>query len=521
MAKEAAQLRIALIKPPSNAHTSARLEPLGLCYIAAVCRDAGHEVAIWDLPPTRAIDIGQFFVELDRFRPDLAAFSAMTENFKNGLLLAGVVKARYGCKTVFGGWHVSGDPQAAAEPVIDYVVRGEGEETVLELLEHLEGRGLPLEEIQGITFKKGAGTHSTPTRSRNTKLNSLPVPMRDGLPVDRYRLPFIFSNSRSRMRTLSVQASRGCPYECIFCQTPTVWSNRWTARSAASVVDEIESLVNRYNINSLGFRDEEFTIRPKWVMEICEEMIRRGLHEKLCWGSFARVDDITPELARTMRRAGCTHFSCGIEVSNEQESGRLHKFYKREEAENAFRICREVGIATQANWIIGFPWDTLESLDQAFEWILTLPIDFFTVGYATPYAGTPLRKYVDENDLLLSRDTNLYTTDIPIIRTPHIPLDVLEGLCDHYRMRYYRTIPKLVQLAGQILKNPERLISAGEMALFRIRKSISLRKGNLEEKDELKGLVIPESYLKPAHPLPATGNSPAAQPLLSAGFAGS
>ncbi|MEW6775591.1 MAG: radical SAM protein, partial [Bdellovibrionota bacterium] len=285
-------MRIFLINPPSNcSDTLPWLEPLGLSYIGAVCRDAGHDVRIRDLLTIEKADIPALFAELDGFRPDLVGFTAMSEHFRNGLELARAVKSRYGCTVVFGGWHVSGEPRAALESAIDFVVRGEGEDTILELLDYLQGKGPALDQIDGIAYEKDGILRITRARDRIKKLARLPAPMREGLPVGSYRFPMLYSVPVSRMNTLSVQASRGCPYKCVFCQTPALWSNLWSKRAPVAVVDEIEELVNRYNINTLIFRDEEFTIRPQWVMEICEEMARRGLPKKITWGSFARVDD--------------------------------------------------------------------------------------------------------------------------------------------------------------------------------------------------------------------------------------
>jgi len=493
-------MRIFLINPPSTRHETQSwvwLEPLGLAYIAAVCRQAGHEVRIRDTVNTAQADIPGLFAEMDAFRPDLVGFSAMTENFSNGVRLARAVKARYSCAIVFGGWHVSGEPQAVLDPAIDYVVRSEGEDTILELLDCLQGRGERLENIQGIAYKDGkGGYHLTPPRARIKKLTNLPRPMREGLPIESYKWSQIFSVPVSRMKTLSVQASRGCPYKCIFCQTPALWTAQWTKRDATDVVDEIEELVNRYGINTLFFRDEEFTVRPNWVMEICEELCRRDLPKKVRWGSFARVDDASPELVTAMRKAGCLYVIMGIEASTKEEGERLKKVYTLEEAKNAFELFAKAGVNAQGSWVMGFPWDTLETLDRAFEWILTLPMTYLVVNFATPFASTALRDYVEKEGLLLSADTDRFTIREPLIQVPAIPMETLRTLRSHYERRFYLRPGQIAHMAGMCLRNPSWLRMIAEIVWDNSLRRFSFGQGARDAAVD-GAFTVPPEYFSP------------------------
>ncbi len=460
-------MKIFLISPPSN-YTGplARLEPLGLCYIAAVCRDAGHDVRIRDLMHAPASQVSAVLSEVDEFRPELVGFSAMTEAFGNGLLMARIIKKKHGCSIVFGGWHVSGDPRAVADPAIDYAVQGEGEDTILELLDHLQGKGPPLGEIAGVSYKTPAGVRVNPPRTRIKKLSRLPRPLREGLPFDRYKWPGAFRVPRSRIRSLSVQASRGCPYKCVFCQTPAVWSSTWAKRTPMDVVDEVEDLIRRYHITTLFFRDEEFTLQPKWVMEICEEMCRRGISEKISWDSFGRVDDVSVELAAAMYRAGCRRLIVGLETAGGEgeEAERLNKHYKRQEAESALRICDRQGISIDAGFIIGFPWDTAESIERNFEWICRQPIDNLSIYFAAPFAGTPLRAQVEAEGLLLTDDPDRYNIREPLIRTPKIPLAELEQMPARMRRRYYLRPSYAWRIFRKALREPHGLRAFAETA---------------------------------------------------------
>ncbi len=498
-------MRIFLVQPPTNyVEGSTLVEPLGLAYIGAVCRDAGHEVEIFDLLNTELADPDALFAAMDRFRPELAGITAMSENFPIGRQIAQAVKARYGCPVIFGGWHVSGEPSSVLEPSIDYVVCGEGEETILELLEHIQGRGPGIEEIEGIAYKTADGYRVNPGRARIRKLAKIPRPMREQLPVEQYKFPVMYSHPISRMRTLSMQASRGCPYKCSFCQTPSLWGNIWANRTASDVVDEMEMLADTYNVNTVWMRDEEFTIRKNWVMEIAHEITRRNLQKRVQWGSFCRVDDIDEELVRALKAAGYCYGFMGIETGDTAVRERLKKFYKQEEAERATGLFHKYDITSHVGWIIGFPWDTLEALNASFEWLLTLPVDFVYFTYPTPFASTGLRDDVIKNGLLLTDQDEIYNVKNPVIRTPHIEYETLRRLPHEYMKRFYARPYYVYRLLRRMVKSPYRIWTTTEF----IWNFVFRHKQPWPHKKPLIGnnhFMVPEKYF---HPLDAADAAP-------------
>ncbi len=508
-------MRIFLVQPPTNyTEGSTLVEPLGLSYIGAVCRDAGHEVEIFDLLNTELADPDGLFAAMDRFRPDLVGITSMSENFPSGRLVAKAVKARYGCPVVFGGWHVSGEPKAVLEPCIDYVVCGEGEETILELLEHIEGRGLPLAEIEGIAYKAPdvpGGFRVNPARARIRKLAKVPRPMRDGLPIDRYKFPVMYSHPISRMRTLSMQASRGCPYKCSYCQTPALWGSIWTNRNASDVVDEMEMLADTYNTNTVWMRDEEFTIRKNWVMDIAREITRRNLQKRVRWGSFCRVDDIDEELMSALKAAGYCYGFMGIETGDPAVRERLKKFYKQEEAERAAALFHKYDITSHVGWIIGFPWDTKEALDKSFDWLLTLPLDFVYFTFPTPFAATGLREEAEKNGLMLSSQDEIYNVKNPVIRTPHIEYEMLRRLPHEYMKKFYLRPSYVLRFMRRLVKSPYRVWTTTEFIynfVFRYRQPWP------HEKPLVGGMKfhIPDRYFQRAEGYAADGSGPPPPP---------
>lgn len=449
-------MKLFFINPPSVfgfTEVGVWIEPLGLAYIAGTCREAGHDVRIRDMFNTNIDDLKSLFREIDEFRPDVIGFTAMTENFKNGLEIAKAAKSRYGCPIIFGGWHVSGEPSTVLNPEIDYVVVGEGEETVLELLDVLQGK-LDRKLVNGLAYKTDDGFQVNEKRPRIKKLTAIPRPMREGLPVDRYRWPSMMVEPTWNLNTLSVQASRGCPYKCTFCQTPALWGSAWTSRTPESVVDEIEQLINEHGANHIFFRDEEFTVRSRWVIEICNEIVRRGLQKRFQWGSFARADDITPELAEAMWQAGGRAIIIGLEATSRESGENMKKYYDLEQASEALHIMARRGFFVYGSWIIGFPWDTEESLQAGFDWMLRQPVDLLNIFFVIPFPGTEFRRQVEEQGLLLVDDTSRYNLREVVVKTPHISTERLFKLRGEFTRRYYLRTSYFRQIIGRMFQRP-------------------------------------------------------------------
>jgi radical SAM superfamily enzyme YgiQ (UPF0313 family) len=452
-------VKVLLMNPPTAYEDlqGSELEPLGLCYLAAVARQAGHEVLVRDLCDTRSGDVDTFFHEIDEFAPQVLGVTAMSHNYARGLEIARVLKARYACTTVFGGWHVSGTPQTVADPAIDYVVRGEGEETFVELLSHLETGSPARSNIQGLAYEEDGRVHVNCARERIMALDDLPRPERIGLPIGRYCHAVLLNRPMSQMTTLSIQGSRGCPYKCTFCQTPAIWGNLWRRRDPASIADEIEHLIETYGINSLLFRDEEFTLNKGWVISVAKELTRRGIPRVLEWGSFCRVDDIDRELMEALKEAGYCYGFLGIEAGTPEARERLQKHYKQDEAEKAVRLFHEYDITSHGGWIIGFPWDTREGLERQFQWIRTLPLDIMTMSYAMPFDATAFGREMREQGMLLSDDTDRITLQRPVLRTPLIPTEELTRIRSRFMRRFYFHPHYLARLTRRVFLRPLRL----------------------------------------------------------------
>jgi anaerobic magnesium-protoporphyrin IX monomethyl ester cyclase len=209
--------------------------------------------------------------------------------------------------TMMGGPHVSFDVinTLTIYPEIDLLVIGEGEKTIVELVDHFQGRGNRA-DIQGIAFRENGRIIQTGKRNLIANLNQLPLPARHLLPISRYQaLGF----------PVSMITGRGCPYSCIFCQGRKMVGSKPRSRKASLVVDEIEQIMS-YGFSRINIADDLFTSDREKVHEVCEEIRRRKL--SLTWTAFSRVNTVDLETLRLMRETGCDCISFGIESGNQE-----------------------------------------------------------------------------------------------------------------------------------------------------------------------------------------------------------
>jgi radical SAM superfamily enzyme YgiQ (UPF0313 family) len=355
--------------------------PLGLAYLAGALEAAGVTVRLLDLvvlpeTPTTIADV------LDEFQPNVVGATAVTMSAETAFALIREVKRiAPDVLTVMGGPHVtfSTEDTLAAVPELDVIVRGEGEQTLLDLLNDAN-RPQRWGTIPGLAYRANGGVHQTAWRDPAIDLARLPNPARHGLPLGRYR---------TLGMPVSVTTSRGCPFQCVFCVGRRMVGARVRYRPPERVVDEIEGLA------ALGFRqvnvaDDLFTANQRHCLAICDEIVRRGL--KIRWSSFARVDTVSVALLTRMREAGCHAVSFGIESGNPAILKRIRKKISLAQAETAVAMCRLAGMEAHASFILGLPGETTETLEQTMAFARRLGEGGLFYGFhlLAPFPGTAI-----------------------------------------------------------------------------------------------------------------------------------
>jgi len=357
--------------------------PLGLGYIAAVLGQAGHDVDFVDL----AIDdCGARGVSerLKRTGTRAVGLSAMTPNYRECADL--VRKLRRDLPDLL---FVLGGPHAAVRPeevlrngTADVAVCSEGEVIAPMLFDVME-KGGDLSDLPGIAFLNEKGRCvRTPPPPLVENLDGLPLPPWELLQPGRYR-------GRNRGRPVAgVLTSRGCPYRCVFCNRGPAGQKRFRQRSPAGIVQELDRLKHGHGIGGFVFRDDLFTFREDHTRELSERIVSGGL--KVPWQCQTRVDRVTVDLLRSMRRAGCTLVSFGVESGSEYILEKMRKGIMKEQVERAFACCREAGMPSAAYFIIGTPWETPATIEETISFARELPSTSSAFFLATPYPGTEL-----------------------------------------------------------------------------------------------------------------------------------
>jgi radical SAM superfamily enzyme YgiQ (UPF0313 family) len=402
---------VTLVNPPypEGAHQHPPFIPLGIGYLAAVLRKNGYPVDVIDCQALK-LTYEDFKTELANRKPDIVGVTSTTLTYKSAAQIAKIAKdVNPNCTTMIGGPHVSfWDENALKEnPQLDVVIRKEGENTVLEIVQRIEA-GKSYYDVVGTTCRKGDEIVRNPDRPYMQNLDELPFPAHDLFPLSHL--------SKFGTIIFPVSTSRGCTFWCNFCSAVRMFGRGYRMRSPKNVVDELEYLSKTFGAKQFTFYDDAFSVDQNRVKQICEEIQNRNL--KIKWDCETRVDMVTKELLQTMKNAGCIAVWFGVEAGSQMVIDAMGKGYTLEKIRNAFKMAREVGLMTVASVILGFPEETRETAKETTKFVEELDPD--DVGYyiATPYPGTPMYDLVKEKGWLKIYDFNRYDTATPIFETP-------------------------------------------------------------------------------------------------------
>jgi anaerobic magnesium-protoporphyrin IX monomethyl ester cyclase len=426
-------VRVLLTHPPSpyslRTVVGIKSAPLGLAYLAAVAQRGGHETRIVDAP-TLGLSAEKLRAEIVGWRPDLLGVSSTAIGHRDALQLVREVKEHLpDVFTVLGGPHVTFLDEETLQscPPLDAVVRGEGELTFAELLELLPSPAR-LATVTGLTYRDGDRVVRNPDRPLVADLDSLGFPAYHLLPMGQYRL------GRS-MQFSNMLSSRGCPYRCTFCASSSLFGKRWRCHSPEHVVAEMELLRDRFGVRHIEILDDTFTLSHERVRQICDRLLRRNVG--IWWTASSRVGTLTPDLARTLYRAGCRLLFFGFESASQPVLDFLCKGIKVEQARETVAIARRAGLQTMGSFILGTPVDTRESIRRTIRLARTLALNYAEFTLLTPYPGTPLYEQVRAQGLRCSGDWSNYTMMWPTLEHPTIPAATLKKYVDWAYLSFY------------------------------------------------------------------------------------
>jgi len=410
--------------------------PLGLAYLAAVLEKDHFPVKILD---ALALGINQakrkkggfLRVGLEKkeikkaiadFQPQLVGvWCGSTAHAPDSHEIAAWVKEiDPKILVVFGGAHATLCPSLVLlDTNVDLIVAGEGELTLLELVKRLEA-GKDFDDLSGTYQRKRGKIVTNPQRRFITNLDDLPLPARHLLPME------VYLRGQAKTREFSMRTprtamitSRGCPMNCYFCSVNVLWGRNWRPRTPESVVGEMEHLIETYGVKEFYMIDDNVTVDKKRVIKICELIRRKGLDIRWTCPSGTAIWTMDKEVLTKMKESGVYRLTFGIESGCPKTLKSIRKPITLEKAKKTIALCNQLGFWTLSTFIIGFPKETGEDIEETINWAINSGLDFASFYIATPYPGTDLHQEFIKEGLLKKGSLPYLSVNTAAFKTLH------------------------------------------------------------------------------------------------------
>ena len=450
-------MRVCLINPPRIQPKvwgkPSVFPPIPLAYIAAVL-EKENDVYVIDAPTEgrRNISIinknvyrvglsnNQIEKKIRNWNPDIVIIEIPFSGWaRTAFEVCSIIK-KISNKiiTILYGQHPSARPSACLKRGnIDFVVIGEAENTIKELVGYLKDGLSNYQKIRGLAFIKNNKLVITPTRPVIEDLDSLPMPARHLLPMREYALAVKENPLRGVIRkpwTIMI-TSRGCPYSCVFCTHHTVWGKKWRGRSPKNIVSEIQHLINNYGIKQIDFLDDNMTLDRNRMEKICDLLISKKIRIEWFTPSGLRADTLDESLLQKMKKAGCKKIRVAPESGVQRiVDSVIKKNLNLKSVEKAVRLCKKVGLKVGCFFVIGLIGETKKDIKETINFaykLKQLGADSFIFSIASPIYGTELYKQAKKEGYLKPSfcEDSLASAE-PLIETPEFSSEDLIRLCE-------------------------------------------------------------------------------------------
>ncbi len=436
---------VLLINPPAQGvydTIDIKLPPLGLVYIAAVLRKNGHFVKIIDL------NVQENLWETVKERKwNIVGLSGDTSRYPVSMKIAEQIKKHFGYTIFTGGPHVTFfEKETLNTGFVDYVIRGEGEYVTLDLVNALE-KGLPPENVRGVTFKRDGKIVKTLRAPIIKDLDNLPYPARDLLPMEKYKITRFFGRPIT-----SILTSRGCPFNCYFCSSSQFSNLVWRTRSPKNIVDEIEYVYKTFEYNAFAFVDDNFTLNPKRVIEIAKEIVRRKLD--IYWWAFSRVDELLghEDMVEWMAKSGCRMVFLGIESVSEEVLKEYNKGITANDSIRAVKLLNRYGITVWGSFIIGALDETREMILNTIKFAKLLDPKNVQFSVLTPFPGTRLYEDAERMGIIVHKNWKYYDGAHALMRTKYLEPKEIQMLLNRAYVSFYIRPHRLVKILPAIFR---------------------------------------------------------------------
>lgn len=394
--------------------------PFFLAYTSALLKREGHKVNVIDAA-TLQMQQDEFLHAVNQRKPEMVVIETSTPTINLDLAYSKMVKELTGSKIMLVGPHASLFPAELLQEnvFVDYIGVGEYEFTVLDVANALD-KGQSVENVLSLGFRNG--TVKVNPKRIAPDINLLPYPDRDAFPIDNDPDVKVYWDGFCELDPcVQMVASRGCPFNCDFCLWTQIMypGRRFRRFDVARVVDEIEHVVEKYGAKEIYFDDDTITGHREHIVEISNEISRRGLDVPWCAMTDSMVT--TREMLQAMAKAGCVGVKFGVESANPQVLKNIDKPIKLEKTLQYAKWCREFEMKTHATFSFGLTGETRESMQETLKFACKLDVDTVQFSVTIPYPGTRFYETAKQNGWLVAKGWEDFDGR-PVVSYPNLPL---------------------------------------------------------------------------------------------------
>lgn len=467
-------MKILLIHPPDSHEKSIlgnlKYPPMGVAFLSAVLRNNNYEVSILDAH-VADLSVDEIIQYIAKNNPDIIGVSFTSLLFESAVMLAKAIRRVFPGKIIIaGGYHPTVNPEEVLRIApFDFVIIGEGEKTILELIHVLNSKSSveSLHQIKGLAFWENEAIIITEPQGLISNIDEIPMPAYDLLPLAEYS-----SLASTRTPFVTFIRSRGCPYRCIFCGVQHMFGRGYRCQSPDKTLQEIDVLVKQFGVREILFKDSDFLIKKKNVLELCKKL--KAKKYDLIWSCNARVDEIDEEIVEAMKKAGCTMITLGVESGNQQILDALNKDITVAQAETACALIKKSGIKCTVNFMFGNPGETEETIEESLSLAKRLEADYGNFSFLTAFPGCELYDIAGKNNWFIHEKKDSFGYEQALINPTKIPNEKLNKILPSaYRSFYLRPAyicSRLKRLNWMDIRNSFRgliiILKALKKALF-------------------------------------------------------